>query len=51
MDYILFVLFILIGLLLGTTKQEKRWIGWGGALLVVVFKIVSEIIKFQSGFF
>ncbi|WP_106498320.1 hypothetical protein [Lentibacillus sp. Marseille-P4043] len=53
MDYILFVLFALVGwcMLIGTTKQEKKWIGGIRALLAVVFIMVSQIIKFQSGFF
>ncbi|WP_138417143.1 hypothetical protein [Aquibacillus sediminis] len=52
-DYILFILFIVIGwcLLIGMTKVEKKWIGGTGAVFAVIFIVVSQIIKLQSGFF
>ncbi len=52
-DYILLVLFTVVGsiLLIGMTNREMKWIGGIGGLLVSVFIVVSQIIKFQSGFF
>ncbi|MFD2043831.1 hypothetical protein ACFSTA_07035 [Ornithinibacillus salinisoli] len=52
-DYLIFVVFTLVGwcLLIGSSKLEKKWIGGIGGLLAVIFIIVSQIIKFQSGFF
>ncbi|WP_186580456.1 hypothetical protein [Aquibacillus kalidii] len=52
-DYILFLLFTVAGwcLIIGLTNKEKKWIGGIGGVLVTVFIIVSQIIKFQSGFF
>ncbi|SET52685.1 hypothetical protein SAMN05421676_105189 [Salinibacillus kushneri] len=53
MDFILFILFVAIGwcVLIGTTGKEKKWIGGAGGLLVIIFIVVSQIIKVQSGFF
>ncbi|SDJ99441.1 hypothetical protein [Sediminibacillus albus] len=53
MDYIIFVLFVLIswGLLFRATKREKRLLGGISAVLGVGFIIGSQIVKLQSGFF
>ncbi|RKQ33994.1 hypothetical protein D8M06_09245 [Oceanobacillus halophilus] len=52
-DFILFALFTVIGsfLIIGMNHKEKKWIGGIGGLLALIFIVVSQIIKFQSGFF
>ncbi|SET64704.1 hypothetical protein SAMN05216389_11859 [Oceanobacillus limi] len=53
MDYIIFILFTVVAscLLIGTTKREKKWIGGTAGVLAVIFIVVSQVIKFQSGYF
>ncbi|WP_163970392.1 hypothetical protein [Oceanobacillus halotolerans] len=53
MDFIIFVVFSGIGafLTIGMTTNEKKWIGGIGGLLALIFIVVSQIIKLQSGFF
>ncbi|MFC4402618.1 hypothetical protein [Gracilibacillus xinjiangensis] len=52
-DLILFVTFLLITgcLFIGTSKHEKIWLGGVGASLLIIFLIVGQIIKWQTGFF
>ncbi|MCL7745652.1 hypothetical protein [Halalkalibacter alkaliphilus] len=52
-DFSIFVLFAVVGgfLLIGMTKQEKKWFGGIGGIMAVIFIVVSQIIKLQSGFF
>jgi len=38
-------------MLIGTTKREKVWIGGIGGVISIVFILVSQIIKLQTGFF
>ncbi|MCT2536437.1 hypothetical protein NC661_03745 [Aquibacillus koreensis] len=53
MDFILFGLFALMGgcLLIGLSRKEKKWIGGIGGLMALVFIVVSQIIKLQTGFY
>ncbi|WP_218775560.1 hypothetical protein [Oceanobacillus senegalensis] len=38
-------------LLIGTTRQERKWLGGIGGILVFIFIVGGQIIKIQSGFF